>query len=148
MRVTSTLASTPALATDQTLTENRFSVARALNPTSTPPVTKEGAYETVIAGGVMDIDLTALATVQGAADCSGLKLQSLFVKNTGLNVLTIDAGPVNGYEINGVDSITVRAGGEFLVNYKGGQAAVGATSKIIRITGTTGDIPQVQLLLG
>jgi len=148
VRATETLTSIPALSTEATLTHNRFNVTRNLSPTSTPPVTRHGAYETALAGGVLDIDLTALQTSQGAVDCTGLKLQTLFIKNTGLNVLTVDAHATNGYEVNGTSSITVRPGGEVLINYYDGQADVAAGSKIIQIAGTTGDIPQVELLLG
>ena len=136
-----------------TVINDDFNQSVSLTPTGSVPVTK-GSYQTyTIAGGLVDIDLTALLGTQSNVDGTGLKLQALFIKNLGNNNINVAPGAANAYSPfgagNDIDLPANATNKSHILLYTPELLAdVAAGAKMIRITGTNGDTVQVGILLG
>jgi len=102
--VQETLETNPysAAAAGRIVTHSLFNSSKILTAATTPPVTKVAAFKQALSAGAATIDLTALTGTNGAiVDGTGLKVQVLKVKNTGVAPLTITPGAVSGYNLLG-----------------------------------------------
>ncbi|MGE3666636.1 MAG: hypothetical protein AB7G51_08435 [Steroidobacteraceae bacterium] len=130
-----------------------FNFTRDYTPTGTEPVTKDSYQVYTIAGGVADIDLTALLSSQSAIDGTGLKVQGIYVRNLGANVMTVGPGASNDYAPFGAGKsvdLPASADHKSLLLFHAPEllADVAAGDKMIRLTGTNGDQAQVGIWLG
>lgn len=126
-----------------------FNRAFSVKDTDTPAVSIDSSQSLT---GTQTLDLTALATVNGATDCTGKKLRYLQLKNRSTNTgkLTIGPGGANPYPLFGT-GITqdVQLDGHLLIWFADGLAAVAAGVKTILITPNNGaDVFDIQLILG
>lgn len=117
--------------------------------TPTPATIFSGKKYALIAGA-LSIDLRTLRTVGGgSADGNGLKVQALFIKNLGANVMTFVGGASNGYLIFGTSgSVQVQPGGSLCLYTNDGSADVDGTHKIIDVSGTLVQEFELALILG
>ena len=119
------------------------------SPSGTPPVSLLIVYAATIVGGGYDIDLTAAQGTQGTVDATGLRVQLIAVDATGLlGDFTLDAGPANGYEVNGSGELHFTPGGLLLKFLNDAYQDVDATHRMLRVSGTDGDVPMLGILLG
>ena len=130
---------------------NLFNQRVALDDTATTPTAKKLAvYQTTISGGLTDIDLTAAQGTNGNVDGTGLKVIGILVFNptASMGNVTLAAGATNPYALVGAQTMVVGPGGFDSKYFASGNAAVSATVKMLRLTGTNGDTPKVAVLLG
>lgn len=115
-------------------------------------VTECAYFQKDLSAGAGTIDLTALTGTNGRTiDGTGLKVQFFRVKALAANAnpITLAEGASNGYALMGAAwSIILAPGQEFTL--KGNEATpdVGATDKIIDLTGTGTQGLQVTIILG
>ena len=100
--------------------------------------------------GAKTIDLRALRTVAGGTgDGNGLKVQGLFFKNLGANVMTIEEGASNGYAIFGASGlVVVPPGGWIAASFNDASADVASGDKEIDVSGTGVQTFEFALILG
>ncbi len=135
---------------------------RALNSSTTPPVTKCYAIEMEFAGSsaaedTQTIDLSDFDDIEGVAqDAQGLRLQGIHVVADADNIEEVTIGPAatNGYNLFGPgNEIDVQPGGELAYYGHDGMPEIegdssGALNSDISVIGNGGDIVQILLLLG
>lgn len=128
---------------------------RTLDDTTSPAVTKYGCVDVTLGASATEIDLTALADIEGnSQNCTGLKVQGMRVitdpDNDG-NV-TVGPGDTNGYDIftNGGSAagIDFEPDSDVLHRWNEQKPDVSASDKIIKISGTEGDIASIEVWLG
>lgn len=110
-----------------------------LNANSTPPVTKNAADTLAMSGGAATLDLTAISYNGTTVDLTGLKVQSLLVRNDNDNAITISDGASNGYALNGGNDIVIPAGSVHQFTWNETLGDVGASAKNLDISGTGTD---------
>src|SRR5579871_2531761 len=139
-----TAADAPGAGATNTVIHSKFNESFALNAGSTPPATA-ASYEKY-SGGSGTIDLTALATLFGAQDCTGLKLRGLLITSPGNagGSFTLAVGGTNGYAIGG-SSIVCQAAGAVEVYFGNGLAAIDGTHKTLDWTNASGQPISVAL---
>ena len=122
---------------------------------STPPVQIYDDTEITLAGTgaqTSDIDLTDLTDLEGSAqDATGYKLQELRVQCPATNsaAITVGNSGSNDYEPFGSSNeVEVVPGGLLHCRFDDELSDVSGSVKIIRISGTGGDVAEVELLLG
>ncbi len=131
----------------QQISYDQFSTRNQLNASSTPPATMVYAEELT---GPQNLDLTALArSIGGTIDTSGLKLQAIRVINLSTtDLVDIEDGAANAYQLNNGDAIRIPAGGELLLYFNDKLADVDGTHKMLDVTPAGGEDVQVMLLFG
>ncbi|HEY4309844.1 MAG TPA: hypothetical protein VGN12_10370 [Pirellulales bacterium] len=119
-----------------------------LTPTTAPPVSMFGVYKTTISSGGYTIDATSLQGTNGSLNATGKKLVAISVKNPTASVgdVNIATGAVNGYAIP--QPVKVKPGGFALVYHAAALAAIGSSTKTLDVSGTSGDTPEIGLVLG
>lgn len=138
--VVETLATNvPAAATNgKAVTHTGFNRSHAMNASSTPPATKCSFSQPALSGGAVTINLAALTGTNGATvDLTGLKVQSITIKNNGANVMSFTEGASNGYALLGASFLFALQPGQEITLY-GNDATpdVAAGDRTIDVTGT------------
>lgn len=136
--------------TNNTVTHNQFDSSSVVNGTSTVPATKCAYFTGALAAGAKTIDLTALASTNGAViSGSGLKVQAFKVKNLGANAMTFTDGASNGYELAGDGWKLILASGQYAMIY-GNDAApdIDGTHKTIDVSGTGTQTFECSIVMG
>lgn len=152
VEATETLQDVPGAQT-RDINNNAFNLTTDFTPAGSQPVTKVSYREYTIAGGVADIDLSALVSSQEDINATGLKLQLIYVRNMGANVMTVGPGAANDYAPFGAGkSVDLPASAShkssLLFHAPELLADVAAGDRMIRVTGTNGDVVRVALWLG
>lgn len=139
-----------ASAANRTVTHSLFNIAKSLNGSSTPAVSKPASFVQALAAGVATVDLTALTGTNGAeVDGTGLKVQTIRVTNLGANALTIQPGASNGYNAFGATSkVVIPPGGTVMLYAPEGTPDVGPTAKTLDLTGTGAQTSQFTIVMG
>jgi hypothetical protein len=139
-----------ASSSNRTVTHSLFNVAKSLNGTSTPAVTKQASFVQALTAGAATIDLTDLFGTNGASvDGTGLKVQAIRVTNLGAAALTIEPGASNGYDAFGASSVVVvPAGGTVMLYAPEGTPDIGPTAKTLDLTGTGTETSQFTIVMG
>lgn len=145
-------ADVPAAASAQTrtLTMSGFDTVKALDPTTSPPVSKAAYFVAALSGGAAVLDLTALpGGVTGNVDLTSKRVVLFKLANPGTNPVAVAADGTNGYLLLGASgSAVVPAGGELTVYLANGGPVVGGSAKRIALTGTGTDSFNVAVLGG
>jgi hypothetical protein len=122
----------------------------ALNATSTPVVNTVAATTLTFAVGVASINLAAAIGTNGVVvDATGKALQVIKFQAGADNAaaIVIAKGASNGWGGLGAFSIELAPGAEVLI-YVAETALVAADNRLFDITGTNGDILNVELVFG
>jgi len=110
-------------------------------------------YEHTLDGADDEIDLTAVAASEGSdsGDLTGKKVYAAFIYPDADNAgdTTIGPGASNAYPLFGTaNSVVIPKGGKLIwYDPAVSLAAVSATAKTIKISGTDGDVCKIGLLL-
>jgi len=148
-------ADVPGAAEDsnKTITHSNWNFSDTLNANSDPEADVLVVQEVTIGGSPTDIDLTAAPLGVGrTADLTGKKLVGglLKTKSTNAGAVTVGVSGANDYELWGASKDLVIAKGRTiaLADAEEQYAAVGASDKIIRISGTNGDTLYLLMVFG
>ncbi len=140
---------------DPSRTHSLGDLSKTLNATSTPAAISEvWSDQVALAAGTVDLDLAALARGGGLAalDLTGLKVQAVLIRNpTGNALISIAGATVNPYELLGVGVATeleVAPGGFALLYSPEGLGDVGASNKVVTITGTGTELFDIVIVAG
>jgi len=141
---------------DPSISHQVFGGAKALSPTSTPPVTKSWEGVVALSGGAATIDLTALdmGNMAAALDLTGLKVQCISVRGDSAITVAIVAtvATSNGYDIHGsgADSeiFVVEADGECMILKNDEAPDVGVAQAEITLAGTGVEEIHIMILAG
>lgn len=152
---TLTSTSTPT-ASAPIVTHDGMNEAITLNAGSSPVVTTLAASVYLLSGTTGSLDLTAIASTNGATVTgSGLKvhlcklraIKLAGVANTG--ALTVKFGASNPYNLLGASWVIVLQPGQTLnVNLNGAAGAIGSGAKSIDLSGTSGDGLEYEFVMG
>jgi hypothetical protein len=135
-------------------------LSQTLNATSTPAVTKPPISRKITLGGApTDLDLTAIQglTIPSGAtrtlDMTGAKLVAAVFHAAAANTAAVNVGPSgsNDYALFGAgNDIDIPKGMQINIAARIASQlpTVGGTAKIIRLSGTSGDIINVDLYFG
>lgn len=134
-------------ASDALISNGGFNfAAESFSPTTTIPVTRASYQRYTMAGGAIDLDLTALKDAQSNLNLTGLKVQLFVVRNLGANAMIVaDQLAANKYDVFGAGNevdLPGRAAAPFCLAIAFSPESlpdVGAAAKIIRVSGTNGD---------
>lgn len=160
LQVTEQLDDAPAV--NATVVSGQFDRATTnLTQSTTPPVTRAVQMQVTLsaaisgdssAGGAEEeIDLLDLEGLQDNFSAAGLRLQVLRLTHDTDNVgdVAIGPGPANGYDLFGGDNeVTVPAGGRLTMEFEDGSPEVGATERYLTLTGTDGDVINLEMIFG
>ena len=165
MSVTLTLAQTATVAevltgntvgvatsAQKTVTHNNFNVTKSLNSGTTPPVSLVAAFNAAMVESAYSIDLTALTGTNGlAVNGTGLHVVALqaIAKATNISAVTLAEGASNGYELLGGSWAIALLPGQSINLYTAGTSpTIGASAKVIDMTGTTGESVDFVIVIG
>lgn len=114
------------------------------------PATMTSQKVYTLSTGAATIDLRALYGAGGSVqDANGLKVQGIFLKNLGANVMTFTAGASNGYEIFGASgSVAIQPGAFLAMSFNDGSPDVAAGDKTIDVAGTGSQTFECAIILG
>jgi hypothetical protein len=131
----------------QDVLHNAFEVKKALDGSSTPPVSL--VHErTVTASASGTIDLTSLTTTEGTRSALGLKLVAMRITNRGTNAaFSLTVGASNGYVVGGVAHVAP-IGGSVMVDFVDTLADVGASTKNLDYTFHASDEADITMIFG
>lgn len=143
----------PAIASNQTITQNQFNTTLNLSAGSTPPVSASSKEQLTMASGAIAIDLTNLVALGGAVlNCNGSRVRMAKFKSpkTNSNPMTVSVAGSNGYTGFGANfNCTIPVGGEVTYYDGGAGGAVNSTNKALAIAGTGNtDVCQVEIVIG
>lgn len=129
----------PAMAANQTITNNGFNTLKTLNAGTTPTVTKDANFETTLSSGAATVDLRVLTGTNGiSVDLNGSKVRAFRAKAPATNgaAIVISKGASNGYTGFGASfSQSIPPGGEYVFYDGGNGTAVSNTVKTIDLAG-------------
>lgn len=132
------------------LVHSGFDTTLSLSATTTPPVTTPAYFDQALTAGAATIDLTALTHNGQAVNLTGLKVQTIKIKNPAGNAaMTFTEGASNGYALMGAGwQTTLLAGQE--VTFYGNDATpdVAAGDRTIDITGTGTESCEIAITAG
>jgi hypothetical protein len=140
------VATLPQL-TDRTEILTGMDIVESRSHYTTPPV--EIFSTQTLTGASGTIDFTALPTLQGTRDATGMKLRYIRVQNhSTTTVFSIAAGGANGYVLNAVALKANKNEGWFLQGFASELANVDATHKTLDWTLTGGHTASLTLVFG
>jgi hypothetical protein len=145
-----TLSTGVAGASDAIIKHDLYKLVETLKAGTTVPVTKIVSGIQTLSSGTLTIDLTALTGANGSVDATGLKLQSLFIKNLGAATLEVDVGSSNGYNLgnNAANEFHLAAGCSAMFFYADTCPDVGSGAKNIDLVGTSAQTSQWVMIFG
>jgi len=130
-----------------TVVHNKFNINTTINASSTPPATQVSSQTLT---NTQTVDLTALPTIPGNVNATGLKVRGILITNpkTNTGALSVGGG-ANAYLLFGAVTITVALGATLAVYFADGLAVVDATHKLIVFTpNNAADSYNVEILVG
>lgn len=146
-------SSTPsALEGNRRVTHTAYNTSLPLTSTTDVPATVVAGFNTALTSGSGSIDLTSMTGTNGVTvDATSLKVQIIKVRassdNTG--AVTLSEGASNGYELAGDSwSVALSPGQELLMYGNDKTPDVGASAKIIDLSGTGTDDVDVIVVAG
>ena len=129
-----------ANASNAIIVHDQYNSNQALTATSTVPVTKVAAFEQDLTGGAATIDLTSLTGANGVTvDGTGLKVQVIkfIAKAANANVLYVDVGASNGYDLLGASMyLGLQPGQEITIYGNDATPDIATADKTLDLTGT------------
>lgn len=135
----------------RTIRHAGLGLTQVMQTGSAPDAESVSAFKITI-DGTDNIDLTALpATLGGTLDATGKKVRALYLVAGSANVaaITIGDGASNGYELAGNTWKVALTGGQRALLYAAaGAPDVGASAKMIDVSGTNGDTLDVVVVVG
>lgn len=119
--------------------EHKLSLNQTVPSGTSIPATVVGSFTVTLSSSTAFIDMNAIAIGNGAtADCTGLKLQCIGVKNpSGNGTVTLSYGTSSAYNFAGTSfSQQVQAGGNYLWHAPEAAADVSTSARYILASGT------------
>ena len=143
-----------------TLRHEKFNFALELDASTTPVVSQIIEYQHTLAGSSDDVDFTALTGANGVTvDLTGLRIEVFRISNgtttngvmsTTNGTLTLTSDLTNGLDLFGTDftSDAMAAGTTWIRTYNDAGPTVGASAKLLRLTGTDTEIFEITIIAG
>ena len=153
LTVVETLPNNTGSAPDATrkITHTDYNEGGTLSATTTPVATTCAHFLLTLTAGAATIDLTALTGTNGVSvNGTGMKIQSVRIKNLGANQMTIKVGAANGH--TGVFAATnghpLNSGGVAQIHTNASGDSIDGTHKNWDITGTGAQTSEWSIVLG
>lgn len=127
-----------------------------LTASTTPPATKQSCFDIALSAGAVTINLASLPGLNGeagAVDGTGLKVQSITLKNkaSNANAMTITEGASNGHPTLGSSfSVTLLPGQSIQLFNDGVDVGtdIAAGDRTIDVAGTGAQVLAVHVVMG
>ncbi len=130
-----------------TVVHNKFNVNKTLNAATVPPVTQVSSQTLT---GTQTIDLTALPTIPGNVNATGLKVRAFVITNKAGNTGALAVGgAANPYLLLGAITLSIPVGGTVAVDCADGLVVVAAGNKNLLFTpNNPADSYNVEIVVG
>lgn len=130
--------------------QKSFPDSGRMDGTTVPPARLDVANLISLTAGVATIDLTTLASINGATvSGNGLMIQLLKLVNKGSHAMTFSKGSTNGYSLTGSTwTETLHPGQKLMFFGNNATPLINSTEKTIDVTGTDTEQFELHVVMG